>query len=275
MLLVTVVLYKKKLIKSSTLLGLIDSKSVFNANGCKLLLVDNSPEILSKDDLQFLSTTFINFEYKHFSENKSLAKIYNGFVQEYLNNFAFKYLLLLDDDSKVSIDFLDVIFSIIKTNVDLPLLLPIVYNSGTIVSPTLDYIAFTRRFKQIQPGQISSRFITAINSGMVISFKYLKETKFSYDERFSNYGTDDYFMKCYRHTNKSIFIMPYKYNHSLSFFDTENVEYKIKVFKMCRRSKLELYKNNFFYYLLAIFYTTMSSLKQSLKYRTIKFLYAN
>ncbi|MFC4233114.1 hypothetical protein ACFOW1_14525 [Parasediminibacterium paludis] len=275
MLLVTIVLYKKKIVNSSTLLGLIESKSVFNANGCKLLLVDNSPETLNEIDLKTLHTTFINFEYKHFPENKSLASIYNEFIKGYSNATSFEYLVLLDDDSKVSVDFINTIISTIETNYDVPLLLPIVYNNKIIVSPALDYVAFTRRFKQVKPGRISSKFITAINSGMVISLKYIKKIKFHYDESLTNYGTDDYFMKHYRYNNKSVIVMPYKFTHSLSFFDNDELDVKIKVFKACRNSKIILYKDNFFHYSLALFYAICSSLKQSVKYRTIKFLYVN
>ena len=48
--------------------------------------------------------------------------------------------------------------------------------------------------KNLQSGHISSMFLSAINSGMLISYKYIKDNKFRYDERLDSYGTDDQFM---------------------------------------------------------------------------------
>lgn len=99
--------------------------------------------------------------------------------------------MLLDQDSIFGPEYFQEFYNAEKrSNVDL--FLPKIMHKGRIISPTKIYYAKGFYYKEIASGFISSKKLGAINSGMIISSKYLIRTRFSYDIRLGNYCTDDF-----------------------------------------------------------------------------------
>lgn len=269
MFLILTVLYNKTIAKSATLQGIIQSAVLLNDSGSKLLLWDNSVQRMNNKDLSYLSSVLNNFEYVHTPQNHSLSRIYNKGIEKGLNKGEFKYLMLLDDDSTIDLNYFDKAVKGAKGNYFL--MIPVVKNNGIIRSPMISYTIRTSILSKVYPGLTSSKNMMAINSGMIISFDFLKSTKFTYERRLNNYGTDNYFMKFYGLHCKTFYILDYSFEHSLSFFDSIDIDKKIQIFRQSKKAFLIIHSDNLFNLMMALGYNFMSSLKNSVKYKTLKF----
>jgi hypothetical protein len=269
MFIILVVLYNKTLTSSTTLKGIMESASILNAAGLKLLIWDNSPAAMNVEEVNELSKCIGSLEYIHTPENLPLSEIYNTTIKNEVTANDFKYLMLLDDDSEINPAYFRKAIEAAKFNY--ALIIPIVKNRGVIRSPMRSYIIKGFIFSDLKPGIHSSKSLMAINSGMIISTDFLKKTGFQYDARLRNYSTDSYFMKFYASQCKSLFVLDYTFNHSLGFFDNVDIERKLKIFKETKTSFLIIHSDNAFNFILARIYNFASSFKNALKHRTLKF----
>lgn len=266
---ILIVLYKKTLDTSKTLRGVIDACEVINSTNSFVLLWDNSPCSLPNKELQVLTDLFSNFKYLNTPENLPLSSIYNAAITKSINN-ATQYLVLLDDDS--NIDHLFFKEALKNVHSGHQLLLPVIKNGGVIRSPLKYYIIKSFIFSKLSVGAMASKNIMAINSGMIIAVKFLEKYEFRYDDRLQSYGTDNYFMRFYAQKCKVLFIMEYVLDHSLSFFDTDNIQRKIEIFQNIKKANLIVHQVNFWELVLASTFNLLTSVKYALKYRTLKFL---
>lgn len=268
MLYILIVLYKKAITSSLTLQGILNSASILNQHKASICVWDNSPEKMVGEDLNVLHNSFEKIKYKHTPGNSPLSVIYNTAIESAITSSC-EYLILLDDDSKIDATYFEKIISVADKNFDL--IVPVVKNRGVIRSPMRSYIIKGFPFSHLEPGLKLARRMMAINSGMVISRKFLEETSFRYDLRLRNYSTDSYFMKFYATVRKNLYVLDYTFDHSLSFFDTGDLNRKLTIFKEAKHSNLIVYSDNYFNYLLACTANFFSSVKYSLKHRTLRF----
>ena len=219
--LILIVLYECKAKDSLSYISLL--KSSEHLGNSKLILWDNSPSIQSidTDNMNFLQ----HVEYIHTPENMSLSKIYNRVIQE---NEEYDYMIILDQDSSFSSDYLEKLNSAITKHPSINLFLPVIKSEETIVSPG-DYKIFKGKYWEKEKyGIINAKNILAINSGMVINFNYLKNTYKGYDERLRFYGTDTFFMLEYPEDNDFLFVIDYVFKHKSALLDRdENFNKKI------------------------------------------------
>ncbi|MFT6842379.1 MAG: hypothetical protein ACJASR_001146 [Psychroserpens sp.] len=211
-----VVLYRKKLSDCSTLNSIIgfDSYGVLSS----LTVWDNSPSPQNPDEINKFKLLFseigIEFNYTNHPENTPLSKIYNLFLDR--EKFKSKYILILDDDSKLDSTFLSKLSFALNSSVNYDLVLPIVKYKNRIISPSKRILMKGAFYKNINPGPISSRYLSAINSGMTISTEYLIKSGFKYDERLTSYGTDDQFITSFSKNKGKAFIIDYNLEHDLT-----------------------------------------------------------
>lgn len=270
MFLILTVLYNKTTFTSDTLQGIIKSAGLLNEVGARLRLHDNSVNKMDSESLINLSRVLKHVDYVHTPQNLPLSEIYNTAIEQGLSMPQVKYLMLLDHDSKIDINFFKK--AIEAAAGKHALMIPIVKNQGVIRSPMISYVIKTSVFSKLEPGSISSKNMVAINSGMIISFDYLRATGFKYDKRLNNYGTDNYFMKYYSARCATLFILDYTFDHSLSFFDSSDINKKLEVFSQNKSAFLIINSDNLFNYSRAIVYNILSSIKNAVKYKTLKFL---
>ncbi len=262
---ILVCLYEKDINTSDTLKSLISNQCFIRESN--VYIWDNSLTHIVSDQLKFLKKTFKNLLYTHTPENLVLSKLYNKVINTLKDKNG--YLLLLDDDSKLPKNFFQEISKQTKKNININLFLPKVSVGGVLVSPAKDYVYKTSLFKQINAGVIKSKYITAINSGMIISNRVFFDG-FRYDERLRFYGTDNYFMYKYGLKYTSVFVLDTSIEHDLSF-NTKSLERKVEIFKEIKRANIIIYSNNYFRKNILRINNFISAIKFNLKNNTLSF----
>lgn len=253
--LILVVLYNKTLNESDTLKSLLSEEYDF-CDSC-LVIWDNSsmPHLTESDKVEISQK--IKLEYHCNQKNESLSVIYNKMIDEYSDHFSF--LILLDHDTKLPLDY----FSKIENSSDYmsekcALMLPQIFSNNQLVSPAKMYFFYGRYLKKATNGYMSTKYVTAINSGMVISMEVFRKNRFRYDTQLNLYGIDDYFMREYSRRFSSIYIIDSVLKHSLDFFsESEPIEKKYRRFKNMINAILYLNKSNIFKYSLCYIYVLL------------------
>jgi hypothetical protein len=265
---ILVCLYNKSISESATLQSLISSSNIIKNS--KVYIWDNSPTKLNSKSLEFLTTIFENLVYKHTPENVVLSKVYNSVIDEEKETLS--YLALFDDDSEIPISYFEELEKEIELNPSINLFIPQIYSASILVSPAKDYYIKAFLMKKTKIGIINSNYVTAINSGMVISNRIFIEG-FRYDEKLNFYGTDNYFMYRYIQKNRNLVVLNVKIIHDLSFNDAENLHNKIRIFKEIKRANSIIYSDNKVKKSIVLFNNYIVSIKLSLKYKSLDFLY--
>jgi GT2 family glycosyltransferase len=263
--LILIVLYECKVKESLSYISLLKSSKYLSNS--KLILWDNSPSIQSvdTDDTSF----FQDVEYIHTPENMSLSKIYNRVIQENEEN---DYLIILDQDSSFSSDYLEKLNCAIIKHPSINLFLPLIKSEKTIVSPG-DYKIFKGSYwKKEQYGLIDAKNILAINSGMAINFNYLKNSYKGYDERLRFYGTDTFFMFEYSKDNNFLFVIDYVFKHKSALLDRdENIDKQIIRLNDLFFAWRIIHEYKKFNLILINIYILIRIFKLVIKYRNIKY----
>lgn len=164
MIIFAVVLYGIHPSASRTLQTLISSlKRATTGIGWNVLVLDNSAEAPS-----LASAESQEYQYHHFPENAGLAKTYNSALACCHDRGA-KYLVTLDQDSTVTVAYLDALFGNLESlHGEVVALCPTVRSSGRIVSPfSLNLIGFPTYGATDRP-------LYAINSMSCYSVAYLE-----------------------------------------------------------------------------------------------------
>ena len=189
--LILVVLYKLSPEQSDTLKSLAQCKLA--KDYARILIRDNSPKAYGSEQRHTLEEMMdgFTFEYRHNGKNEFLSTLYNQTIQELQED---EYLILLDHDSKFDVDFLEETKKSIASHPEIDLFLPLIYCGEQLVSPSR-MILFKGKYLNSEPaGVCPAHHAMAINSGMVISGRYLRNSFPGYDERFHFYCTDCDFM---------------------------------------------------------------------------------
>ena len=263
--LILIVVYECKVKESLSYISLLKSSEYLSNS--KLILWDNSPSIQSIDTDNISSLQ--QAEYIHTPENMSLSKIYNRVIQE---NEEYDYMIILDQDSSFSSDYLEKLNSAIIKHPSINLFLPLIKSEQTIVSPG-DYKIFKGSYwGKEKYGIIDTKNILAINSGMVINFNYLKNIYKGYDERLRFYGTDTFFILEYAENNDFLFVIDYVFKHKSALLDRdENVDKQIIRLNDLFFAWRIIHEHKKFNLILINIYIPIRIFKLVIKYRNIKY----
>lgn len=226
-----IVVYGSDPIRTSSLQTLLANK--FDRDRLSILVWDNSPHPnVDVEELQRFGVL-----YHSTPENFGLSKIYNHVIAEYL--LIGQHLLLLDQDTVLPPNFLEIAESAIVQHSDIDLFLPMIKANSSWVSP-LDYcLGWGRYWPTPRNGRMRSARVCAINSGMVISARYLHGRKV-YDEQLRFYGTDTQFMLDYAERRDELFVLDVQLAHDLSFF-SETVGQRARKFAVMRAACRQIY----------------------------------
>ena len=167
------VLYKKKLEASQTFISLIDSYLRMNSSQLNffLLIYDNSP---TKQEL--LSKIPFRYQYIHDPQNSGLSVAYN-YALRIAALMNFPWLLLLDHDSKLPLDYIFMIARVLESNSSnesIVAYVPKVICNGGIVSPSRIMLGIQSRPININYIGICDFQITAINSGSLLKVSFME-----------------------------------------------------------------------------------------------------
>ncbi|MFN1551714.1 glycosyltransferase family 2 protein [Vibrio natriegens] len=179
-----VILFDKKPELSLTLNTILSSDNDYT--DCSLVVWSNGPKSI-KNELSYLNRfkeIGFSVDFYETTENESLAKIYNYFI----DNYDSERYVLLDDDSTLNSDYLIDSMNSNPSFVSVPL----IKHGGEIEGPILNGKICT------QLGLIpeEQRFV-AIGSGLIIGKDLVRKVKQSYsslfDENFYLYAVDSTF----------------------------------------------------------------------------------
>lgn len=266
-----VVLYNRLPIDSETIQSIIAAKNEIS-HCSELIIWDNSIHQLSDNDLFLLDSMLTGIKYKYCADGKNtfLSKIYNQVISTLDFN---DYLVILDHDSTFGINFFCEIITSINKNPNINLFLPLVYSQDKLVSPA-DLKYFRGNYwEKKRIGLIKSKNIHAINSGMVISGRYLKSKFKGYNENLKFYGTDNDFIEKFSQDNEYLYVLDTEIAHILNFHDSSSVEDKIFRFKSMREGSLINMKiKGLFVYFVAKIYFLLLAIKMILKYKNFRFI---
>lgn len=221
--LILVVNYNLNLNNSETFKQIVKNKKYFKKN-FSLILWDN---LLKKENIDIFKDEFIdlNGEYLPSLNNQTLANIYNNIILNYREKF--EYLILLDNDSKISEEYFEEILEITSKEEEIELILPKIKYKEKIYSPQKNFPEKLKKsifYEENEFGIKDVKDVVAINSGMIISTNYLKKNNFLYDSKLNFYGTDNFFMYIFRKTSKKYYLMNYILVHEFSMANKENLD---------------------------------------------------
>ena len=208
--------------------------------------------------------------YQSTPENLGLSVIYNRVIADSLRDG--EYLLLLDQDSVLPNDYLALCEAAAQAHPDIDLLLPMVRANDRWVSPLTYFSGWGRYWPEPRRGRIPSTQVSAINSGMVISSRYLKTDFPGYDERLRFYGTDTQFMLCYQDQRSQLVVLEGQIGHDLSFF-SEASGNRASKFKAMRDAYAYIYESRPWWERLGVRLVMLAvSLTYAARYRDKQFL---
>lgn len=219
------VLYKCSFEKSNTIVSLNKSLEKFQKK-LTLLVYDNGPEKqYTKERFEYGNFDII---YKHDPNNPGLSKAYNEGVK-YATSHGADWILLLDQDTIYSSDFLEFYLEAIMENLasEIVCIIPKVLsaNDNTLFSPSKIYPGgITRPANRIKPG-IIEKPITSINSGTFISIQFIISVGGFSDEYPLDMLDHWYFREIIRKKKKVLLLNTFVH-HNLSvnsFFDEVSI----------------------------------------------------
>lgn len=241
-----IVLYKQKISESKTCISLKEN-NIQNFNENKIVVWDNSPEVINS---QKIANEFFNsetIEFKHTPENLSLSKIYNAVID---NNQDFDFIQILDQDSKIiKENYNSYLNQVFNENSNTNIFLPKIYSNQKLYSPGKFFIKGWH-FKEINFGINKSRLYTAITSGLCIRMDFLRKTKIRFNEDLSLYCIDTDFIYRVRKFDSRFYILDLNFIHDLSEDSLTEEEQKQRRKVQIEGLKILYKKNKFFYFLI-------------------------
>jgi hypothetical protein len=237
-----------------------------------VVIWDNSQKQLGSEERMHLFETMSPFDLEYLSngENCYMSVIYNKVIKTLNYN---EYLILLDHDSTFNIDYFTNLSKAIVDNPNINLFLPIIKSQNKIVSPANFFYFKGSYWKEKKLGVIKSRYITAINSGMAISGKYLQTHFPGYNEHLKFYGTDNDFMNKYIKDNKTLFVLNVEIQHVLNFYESISIEDKITRYKWMKEAALiNSQSKGIIIHILNKFYFVLFSIKLAIANKDSRFI---
>ncbi len=142
-----------------------------------LYVYDNSP-YPQFNDTYFTDLRF-NITYVHNHNNPGISVAYEN-ARKIAERSGYKWILLLDQDTKISLNFFETIFDLNRSNneyADIVCIIPKVLDieTGSIISPCKMYTGgIVKPYEKQREGIISDP-ITGINSGTMLSLDFLNQ----------------------------------------------------------------------------------------------------
>jgi GT2 family glycosyltransferase len=221
-LVVVLVLYKTKLSDSVTFQSL-KTAAFYYKHSIFVMVYDNSPEPCMLE--QFQTDGNMTIQYIHNSSNPGLSLAYNKGIT-IAKGKSVKWILLLDQDTHLSKDYLSVFFNSVyeKLFENAVCALPKVVSmdEGNVISPIRIYFgAIFRPLKVIKPG-ISKETVTGINSGTFLSVAFIDELG-GFSSQYKLDMLDHWYFSEIAKAKQKVFILSsvIRHNLSINFFERE------------------------------------------------------
>jgi GT2 family glycosyltransferase len=213
-LVITIVLYQTKFSQSASyqlLKERLQQQSIF------LLVYDNS-FVAQKDELFDLPNVY----YHHDQSNSGLAKAYNTGLQ-LLKEQTADLLLLLDQDTALSADYLDTIGKE-PLNPEIGSYVPLIYSGERQISPVFSD-QYVGRASAVPVAGVYKERLMAINSGTVLTKETLMKLG-AFNLEFPLDFLDHWLFLALYQMGVKVKVLPEYLSHDLSVLDYEKVSIK-------------------------------------------------
>lgn len=266
---ILIVLFNKRLDESKSLYTLLPLVNFLNDNKFEVNLIvwnnsANDFDIGALDGIKIMGD----------GANHPLPKIYNC-IAELVLSYSDKFLLMIADDDT---DFTDLSPSSIVPFLyqdeiaNYAILLPKIFSSNVLVSPARRLWFKGVRLESVASGELVSKNLLAINSGMILFSECLEVMKPFFDERLFYYGTDTDFMVRYEKYFSHVYVLPNRIAHSLSEHALESIERTLFRWNDHFYSMRITFGTDYLSRFLISIYITYRKLKLALRYKCLTFL---
>jgi GT2 family glycosyltransferase len=261
-LLAIIVLYKVNPLDSPTYQSLLLAVKAVNSV-LDLIIYDNSPESVFINNESLLNITYIAD-----CKNSGISKAYNIASRIALERNK-EWLLLLDQDSIMPNNFLEVLINSIKHNSSQVVFAPILKQNNIILSPCKFNLMKGRAFKNLNYGSLPIKNIAILNSGMCVNLKAYLQIG-GYNENVNLDFSDHYFINQVRKKYSSVFVIPAVIKHELSS-NSPNEETVFRRFNQYCIGVKAFLKSEKSYNIL-FFWTFLRGVKLFVRYKKMKYL---
>jgi rhamnosyltransferase len=259
-----IVLYNETYNNSDTVKSIKEylNNSSETKNEVKFVVFDNS----DKEQYYELNQKQVsdnNWEYISLKQNIGLSKAYNYVISRY----EFNWICLLDQDSRLSINFIPETIKSVSLNSRVLLHVPKVYADNKVISPA---ILKKLKVKSSIDYEIPIEKMTAINSGMVINKKVFSNIGL-YNERIFLDLVDHNFIMNFRSNFSSYILMENSIKQDFSEVTNskESSFARLKIYKKDLKEYCKKFKFGYLYYLSFLLYKIV---KQNIKHKTLIFV---
>lgn len=195
-----VIIIYNKYIKNSIAIKKIRA---FGSEQYKIIVFDNS-----LSDFQIVNKDYAkknNIKYYHSNKNRGLSYAYNCVIRDINKTNKDDLVLLLDDDTKITYEFLENLAFETKKNPNFDVYMPLIVGQNGIFYSPNEKGKFKSKLKQFPVKEIDKSKINGINSCTTIRLKVFEQ--FQYDEGLFVDCVDDYFFDFVRKEHLKVFIM--------------------------------------------------------------------
>ena len=264
---VVIVVYKHDL-KDCVSLNTLNN-ALLNLSETKLdvMIYDNSPYPQDYTHLNLSSNMLLH--YIHDSENPGVSRAYNVGARfcEKLNK---EWLLILDHDTNLPSDSLNIYANSVINNKNIKLFSPILMRDNIIISPSKfkHFRGYTHT--NLISGVCNFTLYKPINSGLLINLQLFEKVG-GYNENFKlDYSDFDFISRVENYIQK-YYIIDLQIQHQLSGFNFENIQNsKERHIQFCSSSRN--ISTSFFEWFILAYTVFKRSINLSHKYKNICFI---
>jgi rhamnosyltransferase len=264
--LAVLVLYKKRVGESETLLSLAKSLNG-NPEKIDIVIYDNSPTPQWRGD----GTQCDAFHIRYINDpsNPGVSKAYNaGF--ELARQLHKKWLLLLDQDTVFPEGALATYGAHIEKYDSPALLAPMLVCDGRIYSPCRQVVNVNFPLRVIRPGWVKTKGLSVLNSGMCIRLDAFEKIG-GFDERIRLDFADHDFMRRYRRYFTNFMLIDMVCRHGFSDKETSDINISLTRFgHYCEGAKNSIKNPADPFSLLPV--VLVRAARLSLRFRSVRFL---
>ena len=210
--LITIVLYKCKLKDSVSFNCLREQVGRFSS-GYSFFIYDNSPSI--DNTATAILNSYNEAYYYHVANTSGVSKAYNE-AATYAQVYGFQCLLLLDQDTILPTNMLDVYMAAIREHNDIPLFAPKVkIGERKYISPCAFYLKSGHIKRKVCIGKIKKNSLSVINSGLLISVKAFLNCGGYNEKVYLDYSDHEFFSR-YKKKYKYFYVLDIELLQNLS-----------------------------------------------------------
>src|SRR5690606_3747179 len=228
--------------------SLVEDKNI--ANALSFYIYDNSakPQVISLESEN-------DIYYEHDCNNSGISRAYNQGAK-YAKENNKKWILVLDQDTVLPIDWYIAYYQAVRDNYQLKLFAPILLiRNNVIFSPCKYKMKRGFHLDEITSGRHSLYKVSPVNSGMLISVKEFFAVG-GYNEKVKLDFSDFQFIERFRKKNEFFYVVNLICNQD---FSNDNPSVESQVFR-------------FIYYVEGAYYFEKDGLKDKLQFLIVVFL---